>query len=622
MNIKIKKLIMHNFLSYGHAELDLEDKGYCLVSGVNNNPRDNAVSNGSGKSSWGSAICWALTGQTISGLSKNIKNINVDENKCYVTLLFTVDNDSYEITRYANPKSDLTIKVNDKDVSGKGIRESETILAKYLPDLTSQLISSIIILGQGLPCKFSANTPAGRKETLEKLSKSDFMIQDLKNRIAARQNVLATDLRSVEDHLLVLNTTLNSTSLNEQKLNNKVASLSVTKDFDAEINQLNSYITEQENNNKLIQEQIKEKNSTYTTLNEDLSKVKLAEADEKSSENYAFNDFYLSFEAKKASLQAQIRALTAEITKLKNIKDVCPTCGQKLPNVMKPSTEKEEAELLELKHNLEILETKYAENEKVHDEELSKITNSYKIKLSDLQKEISKVNQELATLHNSDTSNQLISFKTKLAATKLEKENHQKNLDEAKEELKKITEEKIKLIEDIENKTKEQTTLNEHIKTVNQLNTLIKRDFRGYLLKDIIDYIDNKAKEYSEVVFGTRDLDFILDGNNINISYANKSFESLSGGEKQRVDLIIQFSIRDMLSKYLGFSSNILILDEIFDNLDAKATSNILNLITTKLNDIESMFIISHHADELGIPYDTQLIVIKNEEGISDIKLG
>lgn len=622
MNIKIKKLIMHNFLSYGHAELDLEDKGYCLVSGVNNNPRDNAVSNGSGKSSWGSAICWALTGQTISGLSKNIKNINVDENKCYVTLLFTVDNDSYEITRYANPKSDLTIKVNDKDVSGKGIRESETILAKYLPDLTSQLISSIIILGQGLPCKFSANTPAGRKETLEKLSKSDFMIQDLKNRIAARQNVLATDLRSVEDHLLVLNTTLNSTSLNEQKLNNKVASLSVTKDFDAEINQLNSYITEQENNNKLIQEQIKEKNSTYTTLNEDLSKVKLAEADEKSSENYAFNNFYLSFEAKKASLQAQIRALTAEITKLKNIKDVCPTCGQKLPNVMKPSTEKEEAELLELKHNLEILETKYAENEKVHDEELSKITNSYKIKLSDLQKEISKVNQELATLHNSDTSNQLISFKTKLAATKLEKENHQKNLDEAKEELKKITEEKIKLIEDIENKTKEQTTLNEHIKTVNQLNTLIKRDFRGYLLKDIIDYIDNKAKEYSEVVFGTRDLDFILDGNNINISYANKSFESLSGGEKQRVDLIIQFSIRDMLSKYLGFSSNILILDEIFDNLDAKATSNILNLITTKLNDIESMFIISHHADELGIPYDTQLIVIKNEEGISDIKLG
>lgn len=622
MNIKIKKLIMHNFLSYGHAELDLEDKGYCLVSGVNNNPRDNAVSNGSGKSSWGSAICWALTGQTISGLSKNIKNINVDENKCYVTLLFTVDNDSYEITRYANPKSDLTIKVNDKDVSGKGIRESETILAKYLPDLTSQLISSIIILGQGLPCKFSANTPAGRKETLEKLSKSDFMIQDLKNRIAARQSVLATDLRSIEDNLLVLNTTLNSTSLNEQKLNNKVASLSVTKDFDAEINQLNSYITEQENNNKLIQEQIKEKNSTYTTLNEDLSKVKLAEADEKSSENYAFNNFYLSFEAKKASLQAQIRALTAEITKLKNIKDVCPTCGQKLPNVMKPSTEKEEAELLELKHNLEILETKYAENEKVHDEELSKITNSYKIKLSDLQKEISKVNQELATLHNSDTSNQLISFKTKLAATKLEKENHQKNLDEAKEELKKITEEKIKLIEDIENKTKEQTTLNEHIKTVNQLNTLIKRDFRGYLLKDIIDYIDNKAKEYSEVVFGTRDLDFILDGNNINISYANKSFESLSGGEKQRVDLIIQFSIRDMLSKYLGFSSNILILDEIFDNLDAKATSNILNLITTKLNDIESMFIISHHADELGIPYDTQLIVIKNEEGISDIKLG
>ena len=152
------------------------------------------------------------------------------------------------------------------------------------------------------------------------------------------------------------------------------------------------------------------------------------------------------------------------------------------------------------------------------------------------------------------------------------------------------------------------------------MNTLVKRDFRGYLLKDIIDYIDLRAKEYSEVVFGTRDLSFELDGNNINISYCNKAFENLSGGEKQRLDLIIQFAIRDMMSRYLGFSSNILILDEIFDNLDAKSTSSILNLITTKLSDVESIFIISHHSEELDLPVDSQITIVKNENGISDIR--
>ena len=116
MHIKIKKLIMNNFLSFGKAELDLTDKGFCLVSGRNNNPRDNALSNGSGKSSWGSAICYALTGQTINGLSKNLKNINISENSCFVTLLFDIDANSYEITRYAAPKSDLKIILNGRDI--------------------------------------------------------------------------------------------------------------------------------------------------------------------------------------------------------------------------------------------------------------------------------------------------------------------------------------------------------------------------------------------------------------------------------------------------------------------------------------------------------------------------
>ena len=148
----------------------------------------------------------------------------------------------------------------------------------------------------------------------------------------------------------------------------------------------------------------------------------------------------------------------------------------------------------------------------------------------------------------------------------------------------------------------EKETISKHISVINQMNTLVKRDFRGHLLSNVISYIEAKVKEYSFEIFGTDLLTFTLDGNNINISYCGKPFENLSGGEKQRTDLIIQFAIRDMMRQYLNFSSNILLLDEIFDSLDVTAVDAVLRCICNKIVDVDSLFIISHHAKELEIP--------------------
>ena len=154
---------------------------------------------------------------------------------------------------------------------------------------------------------------------------------------------------------------------------------------------------------------------------------------------------------------------------------------------------------------------------------------------------------------------------------------------------------------------------------INKMNTIITRDFRGYLLQNSIEFINNKAKEYSKEVFDTDKLDFQLDGNSISISYDGKEYENLSGGEKQKIDLIVQLSLRDMLCKHLNFSSNILVLDELFDNLDSIGCQRVLNLIATKLNDVESIFIVTHHSD-IAIPVDRELVVIKDSNKISKVK--
>ena len=122
----------------------------------------------------------------------------------------------------------------------------------------------------------------------------------------------------------------------------------------------------------------------------------------------------------------------------------------------------------------------------------------------------------------------------------------------------------------------------------------------------------------AKFIFNTDKINFSLNGNNIDISYCDKQYENLSGGEKQTVDLIVQFSIRDMLCKFLNFSCNILVVDEIFDNLDSIGCQRVINLISTELSDISSIFVITHRGD-LEIPYDHELIVEKNEKGISTL---
>ena len=164
----------------------------------------------------------------------------------------------------------------------------------------------------------------------------------------------------------------------------------------------------------------------------------------------------------------------------------------------------------------------------------------------------------------------------------------------------------------------EQENTTAHVVTINKIETIIKRDFRGCLLKNVIDFIDDKAKKYAQVVFNNNLLEFKQEGNNISISFDNKEYESLSGGEQKKLDVIIQLAIRDMLCHLINFSSNILVCDEIFDALDITGCQKVLDLISSDLDDISSVFIVTHR-DNLCIPCDNEITVIKDADKISHV---
>ncbi len=122
------------------------------------------------------------------------------------------------------------------DISGKTLTESLDKLANELPEVNRDLVSNVILLGQGLPNKFSSFNPSGRKELLERLTKSDYMIEDIKTRVANRLDELNKQIRVYDDSLLINNSQLNTSKTNLSSVDNQITS-AVKPDYDKAISE-------------------------------------------------------------------------------------------------------------------------------------------------------------------------------------------------------------------------------------------------------------------------------------------------------------------------------------------------------------------------------------------------
>ncbi len=623
MKLNFKNIKIENFLSLGKVEVNLADNGYTFVTGVNENPSDNALSNGSGKSSIWEAISWCLCGETIRGNCKDIVNLNTDGG-ALVELNFNVDAKEYKIIRtkeHKEYKTTLKIFIDGEDMSGKGIRDSEKLLNEYLPDLTSSLIGSVIILGQGMPQRFSNNTPSGRKEVLEKLSKSDFMIQDLKNRISNRKSKLSEDLRTVEDNILKQTTTLSICEQNKSKDENLLDSFKNVVDYAAlleeakkalfqskeEETQLNSSLVL---TNEAIERCYNESRNLSAQRDTELTAIDTKYKEPLQEYINICNDLYTSYQIAETKLR-----------ELEKITDICPTCKQKLPDVHKPNTD-------EARHQVEFLNQQYLAQKQLRDtlqeeyfSERKRVEEEFKSKDSSITIELNSLKQQKLQLEKSISSvvSTIQSQNNSINSIQNNIDNLQRNIDECNSRLSEIKLQIEALTQDILYNNNVKSDLQTRLDIISKFNTVVTRDFRGYLLLNVIKFINEKAKEYSQDIFETDRIEFKLDGNLLSITYDGKQYETLSGGEKQKVDIIIQFAIRDMMCKFLGFSSNILVVDEIFDNLDRIGCEKVINLISTKLSDISSVYIISHHSD-IDIPYDRELVVVKDANGVSKIR--
>ena len=96
------------------------------------------------------------------------------------------------------------------------------------------------------------------------------------------------------------------------------------------------------------------------------------------------------------------------------------------------------------------------------------------------------------------------------------------------------------------------------------------------------------------------------------------SYGSFSEGEKMRIDLALLFTWRAIAKLKNSASTNLLIMDEVFDSsLDSSGTDEFIKIINGLTSDT-NIFIISHKTDQL-IDQFTNVIKFEKHQNFSRI---
>lgn len=570
MNVIFESIKINNFLSLGeNIDIDLNDKGFVLVKGINQES-NKSKSNGAGKSSIFDAIFWTITGETLRGTSDVV---NEKSNcGCYCSLKFSVDSDSYEIVRYkSHPDYGNTtyFYVNDLIVSDQ-TKKSQEMINKTIPVMSSEILGSIVLLGQGLPYKFSSLSPIRRKDLLETLSGSSSQIEKLKYQLDVVESEYVSQDTEIKSKVNQCRGALDG---NERILEFLTESRKISSE--EIVSQINNYI------------------SNRVKMTEDLEKLK----EQLKLEEVKYNDLRKVYD----SLGQFITKTSVELDQVKNEinsygSGICPTCNRPYDN--------------------------YEELQKLLRDSTARY-NNVEVTLNSLNAKMVGVRSQLdrQMMICQDIRNQCNSIEGRIQIESQESDNCTKALEESKEVDTKISnsENEIKSLRvQLYDLNKEQEVVSNYLTTVQFLKRQVSRDFKGYVLEEVIKFLSMRAESYGNYLFDSRKIKVSLSGNKILIYIGDRLYENLSGGERQRIDLCVQFALRDMLMTTTGFSCNLLVLDEAFDNLDSQGSDNLISLVTTEFSDVNSVFTVTHHTD-ISIPYDSMITVTKNSNGISEV---
>lgn len=549
--IIFKTIRYKNFLSTGNAftEIHFNKAKTTLIVGEN----------GSGKSTILDALCFALFGKAFRNVNKPQLVSSINLKNCRVEVEFDIGRREYKVVRGIKPTVFEIYQDGELLNQDSALKDYQKELEEKLLKLNYKSFTQIVILGSASFTPFMQLPQAHRREIIEDIL--DIQIFSTMN------TILKTKISNAKAEIALLE---NQVTLGKQ-------SVKLQKEYITKLEKdIEKKLVDNQNEIERAQRDLANTSVLVTELQTQCTVLKDSVKNEK------------SLVEKRAELNTLMKTLRDRINRANESilfyeeHDNCPTCSQTISSDLKSDAIQ--------KHTHKVEEVGDAINllsDKIHTLEMKiEEVTEIKQKISDLQMTIIE--------YNSDIISKQALIK-KLTDDNDKDAIDSKELETARDELKVLAKGVLEIAES-------KSAMSQEFYYMEAAATLLKdTGIKTKIIKQYIPVINKLVNKYLTAMdfFVSFELDETFSESIKSRHRDDFTYASFSEGEKQRIDLALLFTWRAIAKMKNSVSTNLLLLDEVFDSsLDANGTDYVMNLLDT-LDDDTHVFVISHKGDQL-----------------------
>lgn len=536
-------------------------------------------SNGSGKSTILDALTFVLYNKPFRKINKPQLVNSVNEKDCLVEIEFSIGSREYKVIRGIKPNVfEIWVegKVQNQDAAQS---DQQKKLEEGILKLNYKSFTQTVILGSATFVPFMQLTSANRRDIVEDLL-------DIK--------IFSTMNGILKDRVRSCNEVIREASIRKDMVEDKIEMQeSFIKDIEKSgkerIDRKEKQLEDLHKESDLIMDE----NDGKTLKIVDELQPKLENLNNTKKTLKKLNTI-------KVKLEQKIQNIVEE-HKFFEDNTVCPTCTQPLEEQFRLD------KIVDIQDKSKELNEGYKELETAINVEQEKDTQ-----FTNCSSQINKLNNDISTNN------------VKISGINRQISNLRKEIQDVADQVsnRNTERETLKnLKEDLDKTEKERSSQREEVSYLDFAHSLMKDGgVKSKIIKKYLPLMNQQINKYLQMMdfYINFSLDEEFKESIRSPIHEDFSYDSFSEGEKMRIDLSLLFTWRDIAKMRNSASTNLLILDEIFDSsLDGAGTDFFTTIIRFVIQDAH-VFVISHKTDELMDKFD-RVIKFDKVKGFSKV---